>query len=176
MLTIDGTRIWHVFVETKIALAELTKSFDSVTVCFSKGMGLPFGAALLGSDAFIQRAKHYRKMLGGGMRQSTGMLSQMLIPTLRDFPSWMAQDHANAQHLFRGLKQGGWSFMTEHIETNMVYLKHPRANDIAQKANERGVGCYAGNLWIRLVTHKDIHQDLIDQAISILNSILRELI
>jgi len=99
---LDGARIFNASVATQKSVAELTQGFDSVMFCLSKGLGAPVGSLLTGSRNFIEKARVYRKALGGGMRQA-GILAAAGLIALEQMPARLAEDHANARFLAEGL-------------------------------------------------------------------------
>jgi threonine aldolase len=101
---LDGARLWNASAATGIAEREYASYFDSVTVCFSKGLGAPVGSALAGSSEFIQRARRFRKQFGGGMRQA-GIIAAGALFALENHRARLVEDHANAQILAEGLAQ-----------------------------------------------------------------------
>lgn len=117
---LDGARIWHVAIETGIPLKELCDPFDSVSLCFSKGLGAPIGSCLVGSKDFIKRARWFRKLFGGGMRQ-TGLLAASAAYALtHNFPR-LLEVHSLAKRLEEGLKEIGVK-ITSPAETCMVFF------------------------------------------------------
>src|ERR1700719_3742145 len=99
---LDGARIFNAAVYLGRSVAELTRKFDSVMFCLSKGLGAPVGSLLVGSREFIEKARVYRKLFGGGMRQ-VGVLAAAGLIALENSPARLHQDHANARHLAEGL-------------------------------------------------------------------------
>lgn len=119
-LHLDGARFWNACVATGLSEADYARPFDSVSVCFSKGLGAPVGSALAGSEAFIHRARRFRKMFGGGMRQA-GLLAAGALYALEHHRERLAIDHENAQILAKGL-QGipGIEIDPATVETNIL--------------------------------------------------------
>lgn len=106
MIHLDGARLWHVAVEARMSLSALCAPFDSASLCFSKGLGAPVGACLVGSKAFINKARWFRKAFGGGMRQ-TGILAACAAYALsHNFPQ-LPRVHELARRLKRGLEDLG---------------------------------------------------------------------
>jgi threonine aldolase len=101
---LDGARLWNASVATGIAEKTYAAHFDSLSVCFSKGLGAPVGSALAGSPEFIQRARRFRKMFGGGMRQA-GIIAAGALYALEHHRARLADDHANAKALAEGLAE-----------------------------------------------------------------------
>lgn len=118
-LHLDGARIFNASVAMKEDIKVITQMFDSVSVCLSKGLGAPAGSVLLGSTPFIKEARRWRKVVGGGMRQS-GILAAAGLYALERNVERLAEDHARAIALGNGLVSLG--FQVEPVQTNMVYV------------------------------------------------------
>ena len=101
---LDGARIFNAATALKKSVAEITSKFDSVMFCLSKGLAAPVGSMLVGSAAFIEEARIYRKMFGGGMRQA-GVLAAAGLIALEKMPARLQEDHDNARFLAEGLSQ-----------------------------------------------------------------------
>ena len=168
---LDGARLFNAAVASGVPAREIAKHFDSVSVCFSKGLGAPVGSALCGSRAFIGRAHRWRKMLGGGLRQS-GVLAAAALHALDRHVSRLALDHHNARRLAEGL-QGLRGVTVEPPQTNMVFvaLAPERAGGAVERLRTRGVLCTGPNP-LRFVTHLDVGDDDIARAIPILRETL----
>jgi threonine aldolase len=155
-LHLDGARLWNATVASGIAEREYAAPFDTVNVCFSKGLGAPVGSALAGSRAFIERARRFRKMFGGGMRQA-GIIAAGALHALRHHRARLAEDHANAKALAVGLSSiRGLEVKVADVETNMVrfrVLTMP-AQVLVEKLQARGVSVLPlGPDTIRAVTN-----------------------
>ena len=169
---VDGARLWNACVAAGYSPADFAKPADSISVCFSKGLGCPVGSALVGSAALIQRARRFRKMLGGGMRQS-GLLAAAALHALDHHIDRLAQDHANARRLAEGaVRIPGLSVAVpaEHTPTNMVFLHIDHSRGTAQRLSEqlasRGILTLALDPQrLRFVTHLDVRTEDIDHAI-----------
>jgi threonine aldolase len=159
-------------VATRCAARRIAEHFDSVSVCFSKGLGAPVGSALCGSKAFIARAHRWRKMLGGGMRQA-GIVAAGALHALEHHIPGLAEDHANARLLADGL-QGLPGVAVEPPQTNIVFvdLAPELAHGIVDKLREQGVLC-TGLYRLRFVTHLDVDRAQIESAIKILHRVLQ---
>lgn len=119
---LDGARLWNASVATGVAESAYAQHFDSVSVCFSKGLGAPVGSALAGSAAFINRARCFRKQFGGGMRQA-GIIAAGALYALEHHRARLADDHANARGLAEGLSGiTGLRLDAAAVATNMVYF------------------------------------------------------
>jgi len=168
-LHLDGARIFNAAVAQGITAAELATPFDSVSACLSKGLGCPVGSVLAGPADFVKEAKRWRKMLGGGMRQS-GILAAAGIHALQHHVDRLAEDHANARLLADGLADIE-GIEVPPVQTNMVFAtvaehkvaglaEHLRAQDILILAPKAGA--------LRLVTHLDLDADAIRTAVAAL--------
>ena len=153
---LDGARLWHAALARAVSEASLASPFDTVSVCFSKGLGAPVGSALAGSRDAILAARRYRKMLGGGMRQA-GILAAGALFALEHQRARLTQDHSSALALARELaKLPELPVVTP--ETNIVSFALPVANAarVVEAARARGVLVNAtGPSALRAVTHLD---------------------
>jgi len=116
---LDGARIWHVAAATGTPLTELCAPFDSVSVCFSKGLGAPVGSCLVGSTGFIKKARAFRKVFGGGMRQTGFLAAAAAYALTNNFPL-LNQVHSNAKRLAKGLEELGARIVAP-VDTCMVF-------------------------------------------------------
>ncbi len=162
---LDGARLWNAAVATGTPLVSYAAPFDMVSVCFSKGLGAPIGSMVLGPKAVMERARRFRKMLGGGMRQ-VGVLAAACDHALTHHLPLLAQDHARARHLYDALRAQGWT-LEDPPASNMVYVRTPDAPGLAEKLAGQGVRCIA-LAWdrIRLVTHLDVDDAGIAHAVA----------
>jgi threonine aldolase len=174
-LHLDGARLFNAAVATAgDALAnarDIAGHFDSVSVCFSKGLGAPVGSALCGSGDLIARAHRWRKMLGGGMRQA-GLLAAAASFALDHHVARLADDHANARRLAEGLASLPGVTVTPP-QTNIIFadLAPDRAAGAVGRLAEAGLLC-TGQARLRFVTHLDVTADDIERAIAILHESL----
>ncbi|MEL6350466.1 MAG: low-specificity L-threonine aldolase [Cyanobacteria bacterium J06627_28] len=168
-LHMDGARFWNACVATGIAEADYAAPFDTLSVCFSKGLGAPVGSALVGSAEKIAIARRFRKMFGGGMRQA-GMIAAGALYALQHHRDRLAEDHDNAQTLATGLaNMKGVSIDPALVETNIVNFEVPgqSAEAVVKELAQTGVAVLAtGPHKIRavtnlMVTRKDM-KDVID--------------
>ncbi len=168
---LDGARLFNAAIATGIPAAAFAACTDSVTFCLSKGLGCPVGSVLCGTHTFIDRARRFRKMLGGGMRQ-VGILAAAGIYALENNIERLAEDHLHARRLATGLADApGIALETREPPTNMVYFRTllPAAH-VADALAARDVLCgVTGPNRIRLVTHLDIDAEDIDRTVAILN-------
>jgi threonine aldolase len=162
---LDGARLFNAAVKLDVSAHDIAEHFDSVSVCFSKGLGAPVGSALVGSAEFIKRAHRWRKMLGGGMRQA-GILAAAARYAIDHHVHRLADDHALAQRLADGL-QGLPGLTVEAPQTNIVFadVAGDRADGLI--AHLKSCGVLATGLYrLRFVTHLDVNADDIDKTIA----------
>lgn len=171
-LHIDGARIFNAAVAQNISVKELVGPADSVMFCLSKGLASPIGSMLVGTDKFIARARHLRKMLGGGMRQ-VGIVAAAGIISLEKMTKRLGEDHARAKNLADGLRQvKGLLVDAGSPSTNMVYLNLSEdvkvdSWQIVERAKKAGVLLDAENARrFRLVTHYWVDDVGVENAIS----------
>lgn len=171
-LHLDGARLWNAAAATGTSEAELAAPFDTINVCFSKGLGAPAGSALAGPRPLIERARRFRKMLGGAMRQS-GVLAAASLYALEHHRSRLAEDHRAARQLAEVLARcPGVAPDPDAVETNivMVQLSAPFAVEAVRAAEELGVLAHpASPSTIRLVTHLDFPPEAVGPAALLLS-------
>ena len=176
---LDGARVFNAAVanageggDSLAALRHITDVFDSVSVCFSKGLGAPMGSALCGSKELIARAHRVRKMTGGGLRQA-GVVAAAAMYALDHHVDRLRQDHAMAQRLADGL-QGLSGLAVRSAQTNIVFLDVSEGRGPALLAHLKAAGVLAtGMLGLRFVTHLDIDADAIDRAIAAIRDFIQ---
>ncbi len=162
---LDGARVFNAAAALGVPVHELTRHVDSVSVCFSKGLGAPVGSALCGSKALIKSAHRWRKMLGGGLRQA-GVLAAGALHALDHHVERLAEDHALARRLAQGL-QGIAGLTVEPPETNMVFVDVAPERAAALLAHLKSRGILSTGLYrLRFVTHLDVDAAGIDRTIS----------
>jgi threonine aldolase len=167
---LDGARIWNASVATGMSVEALCAPFDTVSVCFSKGLGAPVGSAFCGPKALVQEARRARKMWGGAMRQA-GILAAAAVFALKHHRERLAEDHEHARLLGQRLAGGpGVSIDQDRIETNIVNIDvDGAAAEVARLAREGGVAISAtGPHRLRAVTHLDVSRADIETAASVL--------
>ena len=172
---LDGARLFNAAVamggDPRVNARAMADLFDSVSVCFSKGLGAPAGSALVGSKDLIARAKRVRKMAGGTMRQA-GVLAAAALHALDHHIDRLADDHARARRLAEGL-QGLPGVTVQPPQTNMVFIDLPRERAAAAVAELRARGVLATGLYqLRLVTHLDVDDAGVVHAIAVLREAL----
>ena len=166
---LDGARLFNAAVASGVPARDIARHFDSVSVCFSKGLGAPVGSALCGSRDFIVRAHRIRKMLGGGMRQA-GMLAAAVLHALDHHVDRLADDHANARRLADGLRGlPGVNVMPPQTNIVFVDLAPEKADGVVARLKAAGVRC-TGLYRLRFVTHLDVGRDDIDRAVAVLRA------
>ena len=173
---LDGARIFNAALAADASAAELAASCDSVGFCLSKGLAAPVGSLLCGEAPFIERARKYRKMLGGGMRQA-GVLAAAGLVALREMVSRLEADHANARRLAWGLAELGLPVDVKGVQTNIVVVPVPGGEGQAfQRAlAERGVlATVISGGRARFVTHYGIEEQDVDEALSRVEAVLPE--
>jgi len=173
LLHLDGARIFNAAVASGVPVTEIAGCFDSVSVCLSKGLGAPVGSLLLGDREFIRQGKRWRKMLGGGMRQS-GLLAAAGIYALENHIDRLAEDHANAARLAEGLGAIP-GVVVDPVQTNMVLASLPqeRLAGVAGYMQEKGILIMAASGGrIRMVTHLDIAEGVIERVVAAFSSYL----
>ena len=177
---LDGARVFNAAVanagehgDPLAALRHITDVFDSVSVCFSKGLGAPMGSALCGSKELIARAHRVRKMTGGGLRQA-GVVAAAALYALDHHVDRLRQDHAMAQRLAAGLQDlSGLSVRS--AQTNIVFLDVSEGRSPALLAHLKAAGVLAtGMLGLRFVTHLDVDADAIDHAIAAIRDFIQK--
>ena len=154
---LDGARIWNASVATGLDVATLAAPFDTVSVCFSKGLGAPVGSALCASRELVERARTIRKRWGGGMRQS-GILAAGALHALQHHRARLPDDHANAK-LFASALANVARVDVGAVETNIVNidLEVPAAANVARAARDLGVAINpTGPRRLRAVMHLDV--------------------
>lgn len=174
---LDGARLWNASVASGVAEAELAHGFDTVSVCFSKGLGAPVGSALAGSAEDMLRARKLRQNLGGGMRQA-GLLAAAAHYAMQHQRDRLAEDHENARQLAQGLAQiQGIEVDTERVQTNIVNFEVTTlpAGEYAIRCHDAGVHVIpSGHRRLRAVTHLGISGTDIERALDILRTVLRK--
>lgn len=165
---LDGARVANAAVAQNIAISEITQYFDSVSICLSKGLCAPVGSILLGDERLIGKARRWRKMLGGGMRQA-GILAAAANLAITDQVERLAVDHDNARYLAEQLSTlAEFRVDIPSVQTNMVFAHVNDGVDsasLAMKLKQSGILISPGST-IRFVTHADISRADIDTFIA----------
>jgi threonine aldolase len=174
---LDGARIFNASVALGRGVAELTRKFDSVMFCLSKGLGAPAGSMLLGSREFIAEARIGRKLLGGGMRQA-GVLAAAGLVALEETPKILHRDHENARHLAEGIAHmKGVGLDPTKVVTNIVIFDvratGRTADEMVAELEKLGIlSQTTAKYSVRFVTHYDVDRAGADRAIAALAKIL----
>jgi threonine aldolase len=169
LMHLDGARLWNAVVATGTPAQEWARHFDSVSVCFSKGLGAPLGSALAGPRAFVTRARRIRKLFGGGMRQA-GVAAAAALFALEHHVECLADDHRNARVIAQAIADTpGLRLDPPEVETNLVWFEvDPElgtAREVAAALKERGVLVHAaGPQTIRACTHLDVTAAQVERA------------
>lgn len=166
---LDGARLMNAVVASGISAADWSRPFDTVSICFSKGLGAPVGSALAGSGEAIRHAQRLRKLLGGGMRQA-GVIASAALHALEHHVDRLADDHENAQILARAVEQTeGLRIESGKVETNLVWIavdpKLGKAADVVARLKPEGVLLSAlGPQVLRACTHLDVSRAEVEEA------------
>jgi threonine aldolase len=177
LMHLDGARLWNAIVATGIQAVEWAKHFDSVSVCFSKGLGAPIGSALAGTQEFVTRARRIRKLLGGGMRQA-GIAAAAALYALEHHAERLAEDHRNAQVLAQAIADTpGLRLDPPQVETNLIWFEvdpeFATAKEVAANLQQRGIlVSAAGRYRLRACTHLDVSAAQAERAASTIRQAL----
>ena len=163
---LDGARAFNAAVKLKVPITAISQHFDSISICLSKGLGAPVGSVLCGSQELIKKARRWRKVLGGGMRQS-GILAAAGIVALEQQVERLAEDHKNAELLGKGLLEiEEFAIDPGLIQTNMVFATPIHGDSAALSEHLRKNGILISSAQtIRLVTHHDVNREAILKTI-----------
>ncbi|MBI5474162.1 MAG: low-specificity L-threonine aldolase [Ignavibacteriae bacterium] len=173
---LDGARLWNACVETGIAPKEYASYFDSVSVCLSKGLGAPVGSVIAGSKDFIERARKFRKIFGGGMRQA-GILAAAGIYALDHNRERLKEDHAKLRYLADELTRiSSLSIDREAVQTNILLIGIEKTGKTQEEVlallKSKGVLLTLGNwMSVRAVTHLDVSMEQVKQAAGIFHEL-----
>jgi threonine aldolase len=165
---LDGARVFNAAVTLGTGVKELTRGFDTVMFCLSKGLGAPVGSMLVGSAEAMDRARIIRKGFGGGMRQA-GILAAAGLIALEEGPKRLHEDHANARLLAERLAQSPYLDVDpQDVETNILIFgirRRGSASAFVAKLKDRGILCGAvGRDKVRFVTHLDVDRNACEEA------------
>ncbi len=176
----DGARLWNACAASGLAPTDYTRYFDSVAVCFSKGLGAPVGSAMASTKEVVARARRARKMFGGAMRQA-GILAAAAIYSLEHHRERLTEDHANAKRLAEALADlPGLSIDPTRVETNIILFDVKpalgTAQDLVDRMDAVGVKMLAvAPQTVRALTHLDVSAEQTDEAIRRLQDLLGSL-
>ncbi|MCS6991545.1 MAG: low-specificity L-threonine aldolase [Chitinophagales bacterium] len=170
---LDGARIFNALVELDLAPQRLGPLFDSISFCLSKGLGCPAGTVLLGSTEFILKAKRYRKLFGGTMRQS-GILAAAGIYALDHHVQRLRDDHRRARHIGEALQRQSWVRTIWPVDTNIILFELAEslsATTLVRYLASQNILCVAtGPQQVRMVTHLDITDDMVTHVVEALEA------
>ncbi|WP_414447080.1 low specificity L-threonine aldolase [Burkholderia sp. 22PA0099] len=173
-LHLDGARLWHATAATGIPEREYARHFDSVSVCFSKGLGAPVGSALAGSRDFIARARRFKQQIGGGFRQA-GIVAAGALHALRHHRERLHEDHEHARMLANGIAgQPGISLDVSTVETNIVRfgISSLPAGEFVERLYEKGLHVLpSGADGVRAIPYLNITRDQVQEAIDIISAV-----
>ncbi|SVA80059.1 uncharacterized protein METZ01_LOCUS132913, partial [marine metagenome] len=165
---LDGARIWNAAAAMNIPESEIAKHFDSVSVCFSKGLGAPVGSALAGSSDFIMEARRFRKQFGGGMRQA-GIIAAGALYALENNRERLTVDHDNAKIFAKGLAEiNGIDVNPDDVETNIINFRVQgmTIDELIEKLNKQGTHVLPkDSITIRAVTNLMVSESQINIAL-----------
>lgn len=172
-LHLDGARLWNALVAKNETPKQYGEVFDSISICLSKSLGCPVGSVLIGKKDLIKKARRFRKVFGGGMRQA-GFLAAAGIYALQHNIDRLKEDHQHAQLIADAVKGKSWLKQLLPVETNIVIyeLNEDKAPAMVAEMKEKGIYGYAiAPNRIRLVTHLDINADMVQRTIDIISSL-----
>jgi threonine aldolase len=172
----DGARLWNASQETGTPLSEYGKCFDTVSICLSKGAGAPIGSMLTGTKELITRARHIRKMMGGGWRQA-GMLAVAARHCINTVVPTMQETHALARKLGDHLKALGFKLILP-VDTNMLFIDTSRTGltiaDLADSLKAKNIKIFSNNgTTTRLVFHYQITSEAVDAFIKVATDLVQ---
>jgi threonine aldolase len=176
---LDGARVFNAAVALGVQVADIARNLDSIMFCLSKGLGAPVGSMVVGSRAFIEKARIYRKMFGGGMRQ-VGVIAAAGRIALEESPKRLAIDHQNAQRLAEGIAQiPSLRIDPKTVKTNIVIFdcKESGLDAVRLCDTLKPHGIWALDVApfaVRFVTHCDVNSQGVDRALEILHTVVRK--
>lgn len=165
VLHLDGARLFNALAETPETTLDYGKTFDSISVCLSKGLGCPVGSLLLGEKPFINQARRFRKAMGGGWRQAGG-LAAAGIYALDNHIELLKEDHRRAKEIGEMLSRNSWVEKVYPVSTNIILAQLPQhitAAAFVEKLKEKQVYCVSfGKHLVRFVTHLDFKDEQLE--------------
>jgi len=167
---LDGARLWNALVAKNETPHQYGEAFDSISVCLSKSLGCPVGSLLIGSKAMIKKARRFRKVFGGGMRQA-GFLAAAGIYALKNNITRLEEDHHHAKSIARAISERDFVKMLLPVETNIIIFElndQMTAPEMVAKLKEKNILGYAiSPSRVRLVVHLDITREMTEKTINI---------
>ncbi len=173
-LHLDGARLWHASASSGVDVSVYAEPFDTVNVCFSKGLGAPIGSALVGEKPFIDRARRFKQQFGGGMRQS-GMVAAAALHALEHHRGDLSIDVERAAFFARALQStAGFSVDMASVQSNIVRF------EVEMDAGDFASDCYSHGLYMlpsdqhgmRAVLHRDLSEEDVDAALQIMKQVV----
>lgn len=174
---LDGARLWNAWVASGVHPREYAAQADTVSVCFSKGLGAPVGSLVAGTRELMERARKVRKILGGGMRQA-GILAAAALYAMQHHVEGLKEDHEHARMFAETLaREAGDSATCEPVETNIIIIhltgRARSASDVVRQLRDQGVLLImAGPRTLRAVTHRDVSRDEVLSAAKLLARVI----
>jgi len=173
-LHLDGARLWNAMIAKNETSKQYGETFDSISICLSKGLGCPVGSVLIGKKDFIKKARRIRKVFGGGMRQA-GFLAAAGIYALRNNIERLKQDHDNAKQIGDVIAKTSIASSVFPVETNIIIFETVAsitAAEIVEKLKQKNILCYAiAPDRIRFVVHLDITEEMVNKTIEIIKAL-----
>jgi len=173
-LHLDGARLWNALVAKNETSKQYGETFDSISICLSKGLGCPVGSVLIGKKDFIKKGRRIRKVFGGGMRQA-GFLAAAGIYALKNNIERLKQDHDNAKQIGDVIAKTSIASSVFPVETNIIIFEtvaSVTAAEIVEKLKQKNILCYAiAPDRVRLVVHLDITEEMVNKTIEIIKAI-----
>jgi threonine aldolase len=172
---LDGARLWNAVVATGIPARDWARHFDTVSVCFSKGLGAPVGSALSGPRDFIQRARRVRKLFGGGMRQA-GVLAAAALYALDHHVDRLAEDHRNARIIAEAIADTpGLRLTPREVDSNLIWVyvepELGSVKEVAARLRQKGIVVHCSGPKFRACTHLDVSRSQAEQAAEAIRSL-----
>lgn len=172
---LDGARLWHAAVKTGVSEADYAAPFDSVSVCFSKGLGAPIGSALAGTARFVERARRFKQMFGGGFRQA-GIVAAGALYALEHHRQRLCEDHDNAAEFAAALAAiPGIEIDPSIVQTNIVRFRVTAmsAGELVERCHQEGVHMLPSGLdGIRAVMYLDIGPHDVEEALRVIRGVM----
>jgi threonine aldolase len=173
-LHLDGARLWNALIAKNETPQQNGETFDSISICLSKGLGCPVGSVLVGKNELIKKARRIRKVFGGGMRQG-GFLAAAGVYALKNNIERLKQDHEHAKQIGQAIAKSSIARSVLPIETNIVIFETVNtttASAVVEKLKQKDILCYdTAPDRVRFVVHLDITKEMVKKAIDIINNI-----
>jgi threonine aldolase len=174
---LDGARLWNATAASGVPEKQYAQYFDSISVCFSKGLGAPVGSALCGKREFITRARRFKQQFGGGFRQA-GIIAAGALHAIRHHRARLVEDHANAKQLSKGIsKLRGIELDVATVESNIVRFKltNMPSVEFVDRVYEKGLHVLpSGHDGVRALTYLNISREQVEGAVAIIKGVMIE--